>query len=68
MNGRMIKQEITSESKRIAGIARRQQIELTPYIYIYIGNSIARRRLPDFIIFSGNSSSAKPAMPSSDTK
>jgi hypothetical protein len=36
MNGRMIKQEITSESKRIAGIARRQQIELTPYIYIYI--------------------------------
>jgi hypothetical protein len=66
MNGRMIKQEITSESKRITGITRRQQIELTPYIYI--GNSIAGRRLPDFIIFSGNSSSAKPAMPSSDTK
>jgi hypothetical protein len=50
MNGSRTTQEITSEKKRITGIERRQQIELTPYIYIYIGNSTAKRRLPDFII------------------
>jgi hypothetical protein len=36
MNGKRTRQVVALEEKRITGIMRRQEKELTPYIYIYI--------------------------------
>jgi hypothetical protein len=49
MNGRMIKQEFTSENKRITGTRRGHKIDLTPYIYIYIYRQFnCRKKTPRF--------------------